>query len=58
MAEKDAIKLAALHIYGEANDWWFHGMNTLVLNQVVTYEEFTQILAERFDRRDTDIFFP
>ena len=41
MAEKDAIKLASLHLDGEANDWWFHGMKTLGHDQVVTYEEFT-----------------
>ena len=32
-------------------------MNTLGHDQVVTYEEFTQILAERFDRKDHDISF-
>ena len=29
MAERDAIKLEALHIVGEAINWWFHGMKTL-----------------------------
>ena len=57
MEERDSIKLEALHIDGEANYWWFHGMNTLGHDQVVTYEEFTKILAERFDWRDIDITF-
>ena len=57
MAERDAIKLAALHIDGEAIDWWFHGMKTLGHDQVVTYEEFTKKLTKRFDRRDPDISF-
>ena len=57
MAERDDIKLEALHIYGEAINWWFPAMNTLVHDQVVTYEECTLILAKRFDGRDTDISF-
>ena len=57
MAERDAIKLAALHLDGEAIDWWFHGMKTLGHDQVITYEEFTRKLIERFDRRDPDISF-
>ena len=32
-------------------------MNTLGHDQVVTYEEFTRILAERFDQRYPDIYF-
>ena len=38
MAKRDAIKLEALHLDGEDNDWWFHGMKTLGDDQVVTYE--------------------
>ena len=57
MEERDSIKLVALHIDGESNDWWFHGMKTLGHDQVVTYEEFTQRLEERFDWRDTGIYF-
>ena len=57
MAEKDAIKLVELNLHGVANDWWFHGMKTLGHRQVVTYEEFTRRLVERFDRRVPDIYF-
>ena len=49
MVERDAIKLAALHIDGEAIDWWFNGMKALGHDQVVIYEEFTRKLTERFD---------
>ena len=38
MVEKDAIKLYTLHIDGDANDLWFHGMKTLGHDQVVNYE--------------------
>ena len=27
--ETEAIKIAALHLEGEAHDWWFHGLYTL-----------------------------
>ena len=57
MAERGAIKLVPLHLDGEAIDWWFHGMKTLGHDQVLTYEEFTRKLTERFDRRDLDISF-
>ena len=49
--------MESLHIDGEAIEWWFHGMKTLGHDQVVTYEEFTRKLIERFDRRDLDISF-
>ena len=57
MAERDAIKMEALHPDGQPIDWWFHGMKTLGHDQVVTYEEFTKKLTERFDQRDHDISF-
>ena len=52
MAERDTIKMAALHIYGEASDWWLHGIKILCHDEVFTYEEFTLILTKRFDQRD------
>ena len=41
MEERDAIMLESLHIDGEANDWWFLGMNTSGHDELVTYEEFS-----------------
>jgi len=29
MIEQEAIKMATLHLEGEAHDWWFHGLTTL-----------------------------
>ena len=52
MSEMEAIKVATLHLDGEAQDWWFHGMVTLGHSTVTTYVEFTRRLMERFDRRD------
>ena len=52
MSETEAIKVATLHLDGEAQDWWFHGMVTLGHSTVTTYAEFTRRLIERFDWRD------
>ena len=52
MAETEAIKIAALHLEGEAHDWWFHGMATLGHSGVTAYVDFSQRVIEWFDRRD------
>ena len=57
MAETDAIKLATLHLEGEAHDWWYHGMSTLGHAHIVTYVEFKGRLVHRFDRRDPEMSF-
>jgi len=41
MTEGDAIKLATLHLDGEAHDWWYHVMTTLGHIGVTSYEKFT-----------------
>ena len=46
-----------MHLDGEAQDWWFHGMVTLGHSMVTTYAEFTRRLMERFDRRDPEQHF-
>ena len=48
----EAIKIAALHLEGEAHDWWFHGLSRLGHANVTAYLEFNRRLVERFDRRD------
>ena len=57
MSETEAIKVATLHLDGEAQDWWFHGMVTLRHSTVMTYAGFTRRLMERFDRRDPEQHF-
>ena len=57
MTEIDAIKLATLHLDGEAHEWWYHGLVTLGHNTIHSYGEFTQKLMERFDRKDPEIHF-
>ena len=36
MAEREAMNIATLHLDGEENDSWFHGMKTLGHDQVTT----------------------
>ena len=57
MAETEAIQVATLHLDGEAQDWWFHGMFILGHSTMTTYAEFTRRLIKRFDRRDPEEYF-
>ena len=57
MVEEDALKMAILHIEGESNDWWFHGINTLGHDQISSYEEFPNALVERFYRKYPELPF-
>ena len=50
----EAIKIAALHLEGEAHDWWFHGLSKLGHANVTTYSEFTRRVVEIFYRRDLE----
>ena len=49
--EMEAIKVAVLHLKGEAHDWWYHGISTLGHANVTAYSEFIRRLVEGFDRR-------
>lgn len=57
MAEQEDIKMAALHLEGEAHDWWFHSLNTFGHAQIVSYDDFTRRVVERFDQRDPEASF-
>ena len=46
MVEKYALKMAILHLEGDANEWWFHGLKTLDHYQVKTYGEFIDRLTD------------
>ena len=41
MTETDAIKLATLHLDGEAHEWWYQGLVTLGHNTIHSYGECT-----------------
>ena len=57
MVEEDALKMAILHLKGEANVWWFHGLKTLVHDHISSYEDFSKALVERFDRKYLELPF-
>ena len=57
MTEADAIKLATLHLDGEAHEWWYHGLVTLGRAGITSYLDFTQRLIERFDKKDPELHF-
>ena len=43
MVEEDALKMAILHLEGEASDWCFHGLRTLGHDHILSYEGFSPI---------------
>ena len=49
MVEEDALKMAILHLEGDANEWWFPSLKTLGHDQVNTYGEFIDRVLERFE---------
>ena len=57
MVEEDALKMAILHLEGEASDWWFHGLRTLGHDQILSYEGFSNALMDRFERIDPKLPF-
>ena len=57
MTKMEAVKMATLHMEGEAHDWWFHGSSTLGHASVTSYEDFTQRVVECFDRKDLEAHF-
>ena len=57
MVEEDALKMAILHLEGEDSDWWFHGLRTLVHDQILSDDGFSNALMERFERKDLELPF-
>ena len=57
VSEIEAIKIVALHLEGEAQYWWFHGLTTLGHHHIMSYSDLTKKLVERFDPRDPEAHF-
>lgn len=55
MSEDEAIRFATLHLDGIEHEWWYHGLVTLGHYLITTYNEFTNELIERFDKRDLEL---
>ena len=57
MTEAGAIKFVTLHLDKEAHEWWYHGLVTLGHARITFYLDFTQMLMERFGKKDTKLNF-
>lgn len=57
MKEVEAIKMAILHLEGEAHNWWFHKMSTLGHATVTSCDNLTQRIVKHFHRRDSKSHF-
>jgi hypothetical protein len=57
MSEVEAITFTTFHLDGEAHEWWYHGLVTLVHASITSYLDFTQKLMERFDGKDPEVHF-
>ena len=51
MIEEDALQFVILHLEGTTHDWWHHGLVTQGHQNITSYEEFSQKLIKRFDRK-------
>ena len=57
MVEEDALKMAILHLEGEASDWWFHVLRTLGNYNILSYEGLSHALMEIFERKNLELPF-
>jgi len=54
MMEEEEIKFSTLPLDGKAHEWWYHGLLTLGNSNITSYEDFTQRMMDRFDRKYLD----
>ena len=57
MVEEYVLKMAILHLEGEASDWWFHGIRSLGHYHILCYEGLSNALMEKFERKDLELPF-
>jgi hypothetical protein len=57
MIKEKAIKYATLHLEGEAHKLWYHGLVTLGNVSITSCMDLTQILMDKFDKKDHEIHF-
>ena len=50
VAEKEVVQIVALHVLGEANDWWFGHMEHV---RVTKYSDLFHKLRRKFDVKET-----
>ena len=49
--------MAILHLDGDENEWWFHGLKTLGHDNIKTYKEFVDRVLERFEQKYPEFSF-
>ena len=57
MVEEATLKMTILHLEGEANNWWFHGVITLGHDNILLYEGLSNSLMDIFHRKDPELPF-
>jgi hypothetical protein len=57
MTGAEEINISTLHLYGEAHEWWHHGLVTPGHANITSYVEFTQRVMDIFERKDIEIHF-
>jgi hypothetical protein len=57
MIEAEEIRFSTLHLDGESHEWWYHRLVTLDHSIITSYEDFTQRLKDRFNKKDPEIHF-
>ena len=51
MVEREVVNIAALHLEGEANTWWFSHLSHA---RVTTFAEFTQRVIKNFGKEKSE----
>jgi len=54
---EEVVKFATLHLDGIADNWWHHGLFTLGHDTSVSFDELSERLLNRFERKDENEFF-
>jgi len=57
LTEKKAIQFATRHLEGLAYEWWHHGLVSQHHDRIDSYDEFVTKLIQRFDRKDTEVYY-
>jgi hypothetical protein len=51
------INFTTVKLDGEAHEWWCLGILTLGHSNIISYANFTQILMDKFNRKDHEVHY-
>ena len=54
VSKREALRIAALHLKGEAYTWWFYESSSSNHGNIDTYARFTKIFVKRFDVKQSE----